>query len=74
MARPLIREVTTEERQALVEDSRANGCTLDGHPAYVSGYRLDFAKVQRRDGRGGEVEFAWATVAHILSTHRAFRS
>lgn len=73
MPRPLIREVTIEERAALVEDSRT-GTTLDGHPAYVSGYNLPFAKVHRRDGKGGDVEFAWATVAHILSTHRSFKS
>lgn len=73
MARQLIREVTREERAALVEDSR-KGCTLDGYPGYVSGSNLPFAKVHRRDGRGGEVEFAWATVAHILSTHRSFKS
>lgn len=74
MSRQLVREVTIEQRQALVEDSRANGCTLDGYPAYVSGYRLDFAKVHRKSGKGGEVEFAWATVAHILSGHRRFQS
>lgn len=74
MARQLIREVTREERIALVEDSRSNGCTLDGHSAVVSGYGLPFATVRRRDGKGGDVEFAWATVAHILGTHRGFRS
>lgn len=74
MARQLIREVTREERIALVEDSRSNGCTLDGHPAVVSGYALGFANVRRRDGKGGDVQFAWATVARILSTHRSFKS
>lgn len=74
MARPLIREVTREERIALVENSRSNGCTLDGHPAVVSGYGLPFANVRRRDGKGGDVEFAWATVKRILNTHRSFQS
>lgn len=74
MARSLIREVTREERIALVDDSRTNGCTLDGYPAVVSGYGLPFAKVRRRDGKGGDVEFAWATVARILGTHRSFKS
>jgi hypothetical protein len=73
MGRSLIREVTLEERQTLVEDSRT-GTTLDDHPAVVSGYMRDFAVVRRKDGRGGDVEFAWATVAHILSTHRSFKS
>jgi hypothetical protein len=66
--------IPVEQREALVEDARANGCTLDGEPAYVSGSRLDFARVHRKDGRGGNVEFAWATVQRILSTHRNFQS
>lgn len=62
-----------EQKAALVEDSRT-GTTLDGEPAYVTGYNLPFARVHRRDGKGGEVEFAWPTVQRILSTHRNFQS
>ena len=64
-----------EERQALIEDARTNGCTLDGKPAYVTGYNLAFAAVTPKGhGNGGSVEFAWGTVARILSTHRNFQS
>lgn len=72
--RQLVRDVTREERAALVEDSRTNGCTLDGKPAYVTGYNLEFAQVHLKSSTGTSVEFAWATVAHILSTHRSFQS
>lgn len=72
MRRPV--NLPIEQREWLVEDARINGCTLDGEPAYVSGSRLDFARVHRKGGKGGTVEFAWATVAHILSTHRNFQS
>lgn len=70
--RHLIKDIPLDERIAMVNDK--DGVTLDGHPAYVSGYRNDFATVHRRDGRGGDVQFAWATVQHILSTHRSFKS
>lgn len=52
-----------------VEDRRAMcamPCTLDGHPARIQGVMGDFAHVRRTDGRGGLVEFAWETVAHVL--------
>lgn len=61
------------ERQALVEEG-ATDVTLDGHPAYVSGYNLPFAMVRRRDGMGGGVEFAWPTVKRILRSHGRFQS
>mgnify|MGYP003610665828 CR=1 FL=1 len=63
------------ERAHLVEDARENGCTLDGKPAYVTGYNRETAAVTPKGhGNGGSVEFAWATVARILSTHRNFQS
>jgi hypothetical protein len=66
--------MSVEIRQGLVEDSRLTPCYLDGHPAVVSGYRNPHATVQRKDGRGGRVDFAWATVARILERHRRFES
>jgi hypothetical protein len=60
--------------EQMVEDARTNGCTLDGAPAYVAGSRLDFARVHRKDGKGGAVEFAWPTVERILTRHRRFES
>lgn len=54
---------TFEERAKLCEAE----VTLDGEPAKVSGYRLPFAQVRRKDGKGGAVEFAWPTVAHVVA-------
>lgn len=52
----------------------ATDATLDDAPAVITGWRLPFAKVSRRDGHGGAVEFAWATVALIMEQDRRFRS
>jgi hypothetical protein len=71
MARATIPDVAV--RQHLVETGRMH-VTLDGEPAVVSGWANEFASVQRKDGKGGTVTFAWATVQRILSTHRSFRS
>ena len=62
---------TEQQRQDLCA---ATDATLDGAPAVISGWGLPFAKVSRRDGRGGTVEFAWATVALIMEHDRRFRS
>lgn len=62
------------EKVALVMDAQENGATLDGGKAYVSGYENEFATVALIGGKGGKVEFAWPTVARILSTHRNFQS
>lgn len=74
MARP--EPMTVDEKKALVADSRdpEKPCYLDGKRASVSGFLNDTASVRQRDGRGGVVEFAWPTVARILSTHRNFQS
>lgn len=61
------------ERLALVEQKEVP-VTLDGEPAVVFGYKLDFARVQRKDGRGGVVEFAWPTVKHVLEHGGNFKS
>ncbi|UBV20397.1 MULTISPECIES: hypothetical protein [Mycolicibacterium] len=59
------------ERRALCETAAV---TLDGAPARISGSSLPFAKVSRKDGRGGEVEFAWDTVALIVTNGGKFQS
>jgi hypothetical protein len=64
-------EVTREERVALVRDANDNGCTLDGQRAHVGGYNNPTATVA---SGAVKVEFAWATVARILSSHRNFQS
>lgn len=48
--------------------------TLDGAPAVISGYALDFAHLRRLDGVGGAVEFAWPTVARIVANGGTFLS
>ncbi|HEX2242599.1 MAG TPA: hypothetical protein VHK27_04995 [Gammaproteobacteria bacterium] len=52
--------VRLSERQRLTQIP----VTLDGKPARVTGYRNEFATV--RNQQYG-VEFAWATVAHIIA-------
>ncbi|KMV19651.1 hypothetical protein ACT17_06340 [Mycolicibacterium conceptionense] len=59
-----------EQRKALCDTP----VTLDGEPAKISGWALPFAKVHRRDGRGGEVEFAWSTAARIVELGGRFSS
>lgn len=62
------------EEQQRRELCASAAATLDGAPAVISGWRLPFAKVTRRDGRGGYCEFSWATVALIMSNDGQFRS
>ena len=52
----------------------APGATLDGAPAVISGWRLPFAKVTRRDGRGEDCEFSWDAAVLIMNTNRRFQS
>lgn len=66
-------------RQELRTLAFEQGCTLDGRRASVQGARNDFATVHTMDGRAPRygVEFAWATVEHILtreSDRGAFKS
>ena len=60
---------TLEQRQELC----AARVTLDGKPAAVSGYRLDFARVTDRK-TGLSAEWAWPTVARIVARGGAFSS
>lgn len=61
-------------RRDLVEQTEVP-VTLDGEPAVIGGVSRDFALVQRADGRGGVVEFAWPTVFRIITQHEGmFRS
>ncbi len=65
--------MTTQEKTALID---AQGVTLNGIPAKVVGRLMPFARV-RQDGPPGEaldVEFAWGTVQHVISTGGAFKS
>ena len=64
-------ELDKMTRQWLIGCDRV---TLDGHPATVSGTSLPFAIVRRLDGRGGSVEYAWPTVAHIIDNGGRFES
>jgi hypothetical protein len=67
-------DTTRDAKIALVNRARTQGCTLDGQPAVVSGYGLPFAHVRRKDGKGGDVEFAWSTVDRILNRNGEFNS
>lgn len=71
--------ISPENKVGLCADSLArcrsnNPVTLDGLPAVVRGAFLPFALVCRADGRGGNVEFAWATVARVMTKGGAFTS
>jgi hypothetical protein len=56
----------------LVELSRGLA-TLDGHPAYVYGYNLEFARVHDTV-TGASYEWAWETVERVLAKGGAFKS
>lgn len=60
---------TAEERQALCTVE----VTLDGQPARISGWRNRFATV-RLVGSGLGAEWAWPTVATIVSNGGSFHS
>lgn len=62
-------EVTIEERIALCDAH----VTLDGQPAYVSGYELAFARV-RLAANGLGAEWSWETVARIVANGGRFAS
>lgn len=53
--------------------NRSKGCTLNGNPAVVSGYNLDFAKVTDLI-TGLSAEWAWPTVERILNNGGNFKS
>lgn len=70
--RPLLHEVSHEDR---VKYTECTSLTLDGAPARVSGYLQDVATVRRKDGKGGGVEYAWATVKYVIENKEGrFRS
>ena len=63
-----------QDKQETIEKWRDdNACTLDGKPAKVIGWKLDFPMVAQLHGPYA-VEFSWATVNRIMSNDRAFRS
>jgi len=51
----------------------AEGVTLDGKRAKISGYRNDFATVTALPD-GARYEWAWPTVARIVAAGGAFKS
>ena len=66
--------MNTPSEQQRRELCAATDATLDGAPAVITGWRLPFAKVTRRDGKGGDCEFSWPAVDLIMSTDRGFQS
>lgn len=61
--------MTQQEKEALIDAP----CTLDGEPALVCGRLMQFATIAALNGHG-YVEFAWNTVARILSNGGDFQS
>ena len=45
-----------------------NSCTLNGKPAKIVGWKLDFPVVAELDGPLA-VEYSWATVDNVMSNH-----
>ena len=64
---------TTEQKRDLIQQGIELGATLNGKPAMIAGALLDFAQVVTMDN-SNRVEYAWATVEHILSNGGTFRS
>ncbi len=62
--------VTAARREQLCQQQ---GITLNGNPARISGSQLDFAVV-RETASGLGCEWAWETVALIVSRGGAFES
>jgi len=50
-----------------------NSCTLDGKPAKIIGWKNKYATVATLDGTSS-FEWAWKTVARIMSLDRQFKS
>ncbi len=68
-----IPEVVTKEE---IEEFKAmDHLTIDGHPALVLRAEGGFARVVRRDCKGGETIYSWFAVRSVIETRGgAFRS
>ncbi len=62
---------TLTSKRAIADQYAGDDCTLNGEPARILGRLLPFARI-RSDSQ--EVEYAWETVALVMTTSRAFRS
>lgn len=62
----------SESRIELVNRAAGMRVTLNGKPARVSGYRLDFARVT--DAAGLSAEWSWSAVERILAKGGAFHA
>lgn len=65
--------MSEDKKRLLVDLAMKMGTTLNGQPAYVTGYTLPFAKVYDKSS-GLSCEFAWETVERILNTGGKFKS
>lgn len=59
-----------ERKRELVQTENV---TLNGEPAKIAGYKLDFANVRQLDGPI-VAEFAWQTVERIVNNGGNFRA
>ena len=62
-----IREIAMSDKQKCIAKWRDNNaCTLNGKPAKVVGWKLDFPVVAELDGPFA-VEYSWAAVDRVMS-------
>lgn len=60
--------------QAIREKYCGQACTLNGHPATVTGRKLNYAQVARLDTAYGAVEFSWQTVGRVMESDKGFKN
>lgn len=65
--------MTPNEKLQLIIVASNMGATLNGQPAYITGYRHQFATVKDKT-TGLGCEFAWETVERILIRGGKFKS
>ena len=65
--------VSDEERDRREAMVTVDGVTLDGRPAVVQGFRMNFAQVRTTMPPYISGEWAWDTVERIISNGGAFK-
>ena len=60
--------MTEDKRRRVVEDALARGVkvTLNGKPAVIKGFKLDFAQISEIGDHPVVEEWAWETVHRVL--------
>ena len=68
-----MRNVMSDKEECVERWRDDNACFLDGQPAKVVGWKLDWPLVAHLNSPLA-VEFSWATVNRIMSGDRHFKS